>query len=392
MDYLTKIKTLDTSYKEYFMYYQGFKNSFLAYASKTNMLKKWDKMCSIQDWIDFSIERVNGYSFTDFSIYRINDKTFFIMELISCVNLIVDGIEGLSHIVSLSKKEYEKMIINLDTFINTRLSNMKHDDFLGITNKSDIDYFKHIRSVFGQHPTNLKVDEKYVFASWTHDFKSVDSDLSVNVYVNDPDNAWGYRMNVIVSELLDFCNDIFKIGYELLEILQGQVLEFFKGLVVESIYNPSDDINLKIMKLKKAITERYYKTEESYYYEVLKEIEDGIFNVTISDFPSIYEDYAAKLVLATEEIHEIVRNVKDDNLTVFESIDVDWWQICSCDYIPKKAEAYMAGESKHYDNYLKACFEISKVLNISSSEIKCYADYRFLKYVLFKKNKKFFTE
>jgi len=52
----------------------------------------------------------------------------------------------------------------------------------------------------------------------------------------------------------------------------------------------------------------------------------------------------------------------------------------------------MDGDKRHYDNYLYSCKEIADVLEFDAIEIKTFADYRFLKYVLKKRNLFVFKE
>ena len=148
----------------------------------------WGCLCSAMDWIDVAKEVI-----IDTKLNRVEFKYIWkdLYSYLSAVDIIVEAISQIYNVVF--KGKYKKDIFNgeKNVFKNNQL------------NKSDYDYFKHIRAVFGAHPVSI-IEEKnkyeYKFASWPilKRFNiSNDYDYSVFIYSsNKEENHKVFGFNV----------------------------------------------------------------------------------------------------------------------------------------------------------------------------------------------------
>ncbi|AUD64451.1 hypothetical protein BK011_01685 [Tenericutes bacterium MZ-XQ] len=160
-----------------------------------------EKLHSLNQWINIFVKEFSKYNSKSILKGDIDEDSVLVMNYLSSCNGIVDTYIGLNKILNdMQDNKYE---LNTNAFIKSRKTNTEHDKFFGYQKLNDFQYFKHIRAVFGQHPSNLEYKEngesKRAFSSWPfHDsiLQKSGCDLYTNVYFDLSRQGWGIRFHL----------------------------------------------------------------------------------------------------------------------------------------------------------------------------------------------------
>ena len=187
-----------------------------------------EKFHSITQW--FSIFEKSYYNYRVCAIEKksLDEQIIELSKYLTICNGILDTYKGL-YLLACGLLNY-KDTTPKDSFSKMRMNNKEHDDYFGITSFDDDNYFKHVRAIYGQHPTNLKYPELRAFSSWP--FKSKEpvttneSDLYTNIYFDESENPLGYKFYFYYCDIEDYISKLLKR----IENLVNKIYEEIYGL------------------------------------------------------------------------------------------------------------------------------------------------------------------
>lgn len=186
-------------------------SNLISSAGKTDAILI-EKLHSITQWFSIFEKSYNDYIITEIKKEELDEQVVELSKYLTICNGILDTYEGLSHIVKDLFDHKDKK--NRDSFKNMRKNNQEHDNYFGIDNYNDDKYFKHIRAVCGQHPTNLNYSDCRAFASWPFKsqkpFVSNDSDLNFKIYYNIKEKPYGIRFFFYYCDLEEYISKLFE--------------------------------------------------------------------------------------------------------------------------------------------------------------------------------------
>lgn len=171
---------------------------------------KWSCICSCMDWIDVSVEYIKKNK------KRIENKQYFDMEIFAYISSIA--------IVSEAIKQLHRVFYN-----TTKTPFEKDHSIFNNSEKSDDEYFAHIRACFGAHPTNLtpSKNEKN-FASYPT--KNLDINyFSVILYSNKIDE-WGNVFTLPFDKLEEYFKKRYFYLKQLIEETEKNKKIYIKSL------------------------------------------------------------------------------------------------------------------------------------------------------------------
>lgn len=157
----------------------------------------WNVICSAMDWIEVAVD---GIPFIELKHKNQNVASLNLMQLICAMDLIVESIQQLYRVFD---QNYP----------------YRNDKSIFKSEKTDDNYFKHIRAMFGVHPVNLKDDdhERY-FASWST--PHLRADFSVFVYSNRTDKEHEIY-SITIADLFEYANKRYNLLNELIHKVQS---------------------------------------------------------------------------------------------------------------------------------------------------------------------------
>lgn len=248
----------------------------------------WNCICSCMDWIDISIDYINSIQY-DYE--NINVKTMQIYSYISSIDIIFEAITQLHRVIVNRKTVPFK---NDSTVFNKKL------------NMDDNNYFKHIRAIFGAHPTNIEISGLRYFASWPTEKIFTECDFEVRLYTNDKDGE-----DIITGINFDELNQFLEIRYNYLnKLISNMELDIKKDIKkkseikINTVDDPIEQLEILRSELDKRLNNDYYK--------------DLINNLVIMFTANITEvrnkeiifNYTQKLRLLIDEIRENIQNME----------------------------------------------------------------------------------
>lgn len=259
-----------------------------------NDKNKWSCICSCMDWIDVSIEYIK------LNKERIEKKSYFDLEIfayISSIDLVSEAVQQLYRV-----------------FYNKTDSPFKNDySIFEDLNKTDDDYFSHVRAIFGAHPTNIKKNlNERNFASYPSN-NFTDSGFSVILYTNKLDE-WGDIFYLSFKKLEQYFEKRYNFLNELIKKIESDKDSYIKVLQNQKIEKKECIIQqLEILKResKKRFNLDYYNCVIDTLLELLK------FKITEFSNVSIIKRYIDILIPYLDKLYNDLQTIN------FEEIDED---------------------------------------------------------------------
>lgn len=275
----------------------------------------WNIICSSMDWIQVAAE---GIPYIELKHNNSNVASLNLMQLLCAMDLIKESIHQLYRVFEL-EYPFEK------------------DRSVFQKEKSDDDYFKHIRAVFGVHPVNLKgEDSSRYFASWST--QELEGDFSAYVYSNKV-GVEDQLYSIMIDDLYQYTNKRYLLLEEIIiKVEQDFLSHNHKHKETDIILAQSPIDSLRI--LKKENMERYGE-REAHWYEI-EELQ-RLYSIDISAFDIpvqvMLKKYLEALLVVIEEIHQNLQsmNIKD----LLSSVILDPFRGTVHSYDKEKLMAYL---------------------------------------------------
>ncbi|MEC5424272.1 hypothetical protein QGM71_12295 [Virgibacillus sp. C22-A2] len=258
----------------------------------------WNIICSCMDWIEVAID---GIPYIQYEHKNPNVASLNLMQLICSMDLVKESVHQLFRVFKL---EYP----------------FKKDNSIFLKQKSDDEYFKHIRAVFGVHPVNLKgQDGNRYYASWST--PRLEGDFATLVYSNKvgvKDQIYSIR----IEELFQYTNKRYLLLREVMKKIEHDFLSHQHKLKATEIKRPQSTIDhLKILKNENL--ERYGEGE-AYWHEIDEMQRLYSINISSSFNPSVQEmieKYLGALLMVISEIHQNLQNMSIEELSTYEVLN-----------------------------------------------------------------------
>ncbi|RLA84416.1 MAG: hypothetical protein DRG78_01460 [Epsilonproteobacteria bacterium] len=264
---------------------------------------KWSIICSCMDWISVALTNVNNIKEDNLDINR---KSMQVFSYISSIDIIYEAINQLHRVIVDENSIPFKN--NVTIFTNNTLD------------KDDNEYFKHIRSIFGAHPVNIKDENGKLFASWPYDSHTKDYDLQVSLYSNNVgqnDITFGIKF----SELHEFLYQRYTYLNTIIDNIDIQYDKYIaqkKSQLIEKNENITQQLEILQHEAKDRLNNEYYTST----IDDLLQLFDT--NDLLED--NIESQYRKEL---TKVIDEIFRNLQEMNI-----VDLSTHNIIYPDYSP----------------------------------------------------------
>lgn len=350
-----------------------------------------EKLHSLYQWFGIFIEEFYEYDMSKIQDMEIDKAVIEIINLLSISNGVVDTFAGLNIIIE--KIAGSKIDIGNVSFKKTRQSNKTHDDYFDIGSYNDLDYFKHIRAVFGQHPSNLSYGNgKRGFSSWPFVSNRIalnhfDSDYYVNVYFDLSLQGWGHKFHLYLNEIRNFVHNMIgsidKMIDTIYDIVESYIVESCPG-EIEGFHNL--DISAKIKVLKDEIIKRYSFDDYHYLLHSVIEIEN------MSEFSKdntllVYdEEYEASIHTSLNEIHDVVSTCSNQDLNYYSIFYDSIMSTIGHHYYREKCSMYLLNDIRYSDIFGFVNRKIASKLKVGYSEK--IGDFYFRLFVLFQRQMK----
>ncbi len=344
---------------------------------KVNMMSIKEKLHSMTKWFDLFGEEFVRVNMDEFHVIDINRRTILVMNYISVCNGILDVYTGMSRILNMvSKREPDEK--SFGCFTRMRSLNGVHDNKYLKDPNDDIAYFRHVRAVFGQHPSNLEYgkgkDKKYIYSSWTFDNKHKLWDFESDLYTNICDdrdaltNSIGVKFHLVYEEITSFTQEVIKRIKYLVEELSNLIitLNFSQVKKIEGweILSRKEQIRL----LKKEIAKKYYKGEEHYYSSLVNECEELLDFDPLNGFEDETSSYIQHIDNVLLELKDAVENSRHSNITSLSDFDNCIRGAIGNTYYSEKYHMYKGGRFQYEDIFLIVLREAFQKLNMSVIE------------------------
>lgn len=354
-----------------------------------------EKLHSLNHWFGIFLEEFNEYDIGKILEMEIDKAVIEIINFLSISNGIVDTFVGLNLIIE--KITTLKIEIENVSFRKTRQSNNTHDDYFDIGRYNDLDYFKHIRAVYGQHPSNLSFSNgKRGFSSWPFISNRIaldcfESDYYVNVYFDLSLQGWGHKFHLYLNEVKSFIHNMINSIENMIDtifgIVDSYIIESCPG-EIEGFHNL--EISTKIKVLKEEIVRRCSFDDYHYLLQSVIEIEnmseyskDSIF----LDEAKVYED---SINISLNEIHDVVSTCSNQDLNYYSMFYESIMSTIGHHYYREKCSMYILNDIRYWDIFGFVNSEIAKKLNVEYSEK--FGDFYFRLYLLFQRKLKVYNQ
>jgi hypothetical protein len=351
-----------------------------------------EKLHSINQWINIFLKEFLEYDSNSILKGDIDKDSILVMNYLSLCNGIVDSYMGLNRILNDMQNDNYTLVTN--TFKKTRKYNLEHDKFFGYTKHNDFQYFKHIRAVFGQHPSNLDYKEngenKRAFSSWPfHDsmLQKTGCDLYTNVYYDISRQGWGIRFHLFLKEVETFINQVLE-SINLMILRMGELVDGFISDNCPGIIFGFDAfiVEDKIKALSSEIYKRYSFDDYHYLLEATKTLERMFFHGNISGYEVETDKFIEDINISLDEIHSIVSMCGTGELFYYEKFYSDVMDSIGHHYFREKCAMYILGDIRYMDIFQTVNDQISKILKVSKSY--SFGDFYYRLYLLQRLNKK----
>lgn len=353
-----------------------------------------EKLHSLNQWFGIFLEEFNEYDMGKISEMEIDKAVIEIINFLSISNGVVDTFVGLNLIIE--KLTGSKVEIENISFRKTRQSNKTHDDYFDICRYNDLDYFKHIRAVFGQHPSNLSYSNgKRGFSSWPFISNHIaldryESDYYVNVYFDLSLQGWGLKFHLYLNEVKSFIHNMIDSIENMIDtifsIVDCYIIENCPG-EIEGFHNL--EISAKIKVLKEEIVRRYSFDDYHYLLQSVIEIE----NMSEYSKDSIFLDeakvYEESINISLNEIHDVVSTCSNQDLNYYGMFYESIMSAIGHLYYREKCSMYILNDIRYWDIFGIVNSEIANKLNVEYSEK--FGDFYFRLFVLFQRQLKVYN-
>lgn len=256
----------------------------------------WNVIRSAMDWIEVAVD---GIPTIQLANENPNVASLNLMQLICALDLVFQSVKQLSRV-----------------FVQCYPYENDHSIFKD--KKTDDEYFKHIRAMFGVHPVNLKDDEERYYASWSTPY--IKADFSVIVYSNQvgkEDQIYSIR----IDELLEYA----EVRYGILRTLIKRVETDYQ-LHVEQWRSQKipDGVTIKeqIIYLLRENEERFGRGE-AYWYQLgqLKQLFDVNESYFEDNHRTMISAYKNTLKIVVEEIQSNLQHMNVEELRSYNILD-----------------------------------------------------------------------
>lgn len=354
-----------------------------------------EKLHSLNQWFGIFIQEFCEYDTSKIQDMQVDEAVIEIINLLSISNGIVDTFVGLNLIIE--KIMGSRIDIGNVSFKKTRQSNKTHDDYFDIGSYNDIDYFKHIRAVFGQHPSNLSYGNgKRGFSSWPFVSNRIalnryDSDYYVNVYFDLSLQGWGHKFHLYLNEVRNFVHNMIlsieKMIDTIYDIVESYIVESCPGEIEGFQYL---DIYSKIKVLKDEIVKRY--SFDNYHYLLQSVTELEYMSAYSKDKTLLDEaqEYEANIHISLNEIHDVVSTCSNQDLNYYSIFYDSIMSTIGHHYYREKCSMYILNDIRYWDIFGFVNREIASKLNVKYSDK--FGDFYFRLFVLFQRQLKVYNQ
>jgi len=358
-----------------------------------------EKLLSLKMWYSIFYEYYMKYDLEKIKTMEINKQTIELINFLSVANGIYDVSLGLMHfseevfrnIASASQKSRKESY-----FRKTRTQNIKHDEYFQILKKDDDEYFKHIRAIFGQHPSNLNYGSSKkpirAFGSWTYNnsgvlFSNGESDLYTKIYFDLERNGLGYSFHINYNEIKNFVDSKITMISNLVTDINEEVDKFIEGNCKGSIEGFFDlSIREKVEILINDFEHRYAYSESHSYKDALEDLRAMLEYSSVDGHASEEDQYLTEIEDSVDELYHIITNCKNDELNHYEKLNRNILDTIGHNYKREKCAMYINGDDKNHDIFSKVCDKLSEKLRAGKSyEV---GDFYYRLYLLNTKNQK----
>jgi hypothetical protein len=345
-----------------------------------------EKLHSLNQWINIFVKEFLKFNSKSILIGDIDEDSILVMNYLSSCNGVVDTYIGLNRI--LNDMQDDKYELNTNAFIKSRRTNAEHDKFFGYEKHNDFQYFKHIRAVFGQHPSNLEYNEngvsKRAFSSWPfHDsiLQKSGCDLYTNVYFDLSRQGWGIRFHLFLDEVESFINQVLesiaKMINSISDIVDGYISDNCPGEIADF---EKLSITAKIKELQSEICKRYSFDDYHYLLEATITLERILLHNPIASYETCNSKFVEDIVVSLNEIHSIVSTCGNEELFYFDKFYSNIMDSIGHHYYREKCAMYIVGDIRYMDIFQMVNKDISKILNVEASHN--YGDFYYRLYLL----------
>jgi hypothetical protein len=345
-----------------------------------------EKLHSLNQWLSIFVKEFSKYNSKSILKGDIDGDSIMIINYLSLCNGIVDSHIGLNKI--LNDMQDDKYELNTNIFINSRKNNAEHDKFFGYKEYNDFQYFKHVRAVFGQHPSNLEYrqngESKRAFSSWPfHDsiLQKNGCDLYTNIYLDLSRHGGGIRFNLFLDEIELFIVHVLESIKNMINsitiIVNAYILHNCPGVI------PDFDkltIPAKIQILQSEIGQRYSFDDYHYLLDATITLARIHSHNPVVGYEAYNDNITHDIDVSLNEIHSIVSTCDTKELFFFDEFYSNIMDSIGHHYYREKCAMYIIGDIRYMDIFLMVNKEISKILNTDASH--GFGDFYYRLYLL----------
>ena len=354
-----------------------------------------EKLHSLNQWLNIFIKEFSKYDSKSILKGDVDEDSILVMNYISLCNGIVDTYTGINRILNDMQDNEYSLVTN--SYKRSRKFNVEHDEFFGYTSHNDFQYFKHIRAVFGQHPSNLEYKEngenRRAFSSWPfHDsvLQKTGCDLYTNVYFDLSRQGWGIRFHLFLDEVESFANQILTSINLMIDmmssIVDGYIADNCPGEIVGF---GSHSIKNKIKELSSEICKRYSFDNYHYLLDATITLERMFSHQKIEGYELETDKYLEDIIISLDEIHSIVSICGNEELFYYEKFYSKIMEAIGHHYYREKCAMYILGDIRYQDIFQMVNEQLSKALGITISTQ--YSDFYYRLYLLSQRNQKVYN-
>ncbi|QMS84718.1 hypothetical protein [Candidatus Xianfuyuplasma coldseepsis] len=336
-----------------------------------------EKLVSLRMWFEIFYESFCSYDLEALRQLEINKETIELINYLSICNGILDVSIGLNMITEKIFKGYES--IHFNEFKNMREHNEEHDIFFGISEYDSQKYFKHVRAVFGQHPSNLdyKRKDKPIrgFSSWTFNnntgLTNDTSDIFTNIYYDLSEKGWGIKFHLFYDEIKEFTNNrINQIESQINHIIK-EIDEFIEKNCVGKIEG-LDSLSLidRVSVLRKEMPKRFGYEDYHYIDSTLETLNTMLGFSSLKNFKIEEDSYVEGIRKCIDEIIPIIEKCSDDELPFNSNFSTKIYDAIGHNYWREKCAMYLNGDDRYFDMYSKVCNVIATMIGEHPSYTK----------------------
>lgn len=254
----------------------------------------WNVICSAMDWIEVAVD---GIPYIQLVHDNPNVASLNLMQLICALDLVVESVKQLYRV-------FEQPYPYSD------------DHSVFQDKKTDDEYFKHVRAMFGVHPVNLKDDEERYYASWST--PHLKADFSVIIYSNRVDKE-DQIYSIRIADLFEYTHLRYNLLNDLIKYVENDYhthLESWKNQQIPDGLTIKDQTDVLLRE-----NEQRFGNGEAYWYQLeqlkkLFEVDDSFFDGKYRATISAYKR-ALKTV-----VDEIQRNLQAMNIEELHNHDI----------------------------------------------------------------------